>query len=115
MPESVCLSLILGNALGRSLLLSSNSSWCICLTDPCGSRRKPSADKRNFVVVRTPPAGLVLRVGFSTSIGRSLLARLSVPILELPVCPLIRQKSKSLCLAHVTAMQPAEEPEADGY
>jgi len=29
--------------------------------------------------------------------------------------PLIRQKSRSLCLAHVTAMQPAEEPEADGY
>jgi hypothetical protein len=27
----------------------------------------------------------------------------------------VRQKSKSLCLAHVTAMQPAEEPEADGY
>ena len=36
----------LGNALGRSLSPSSNSSWCICFTDPCASRRKPSADKR---------------------------------------------------------------------
>src|SRR5271154_591743 len=61
MPESGCLSMILGNALGRSLSLSSNFSWCICFTDPCGSRRKPSADKRNLVVVRPPPAGLVLR------------------------------------------------------
>jgi hypothetical protein len=25
---------------------SSNSSWRICFTDPCGSRRKPSADER---------------------------------------------------------------------
>src|SRR5260370_30431179 len=50
MPESVCLSMILGNALGRSLSPSSNSSWCICFTDPCGSRRKPIADKRNIVV-----------------------------------------------------------------
>src|SRR5271170_6792232 len=39
------LNMILGNALGRSLLLSSNSSWCICFTDPCGSRPKPSADR----------------------------------------------------------------------
>jgi NADPH:quinone reductase-like Zn-dependent oxidoreductase len=38
------LSMILGNALGRSLSPSSNSSRCICFTDPCGSRRKPSAD-----------------------------------------------------------------------
>src|SRR5258708_31753833 len=44
MPESVCLSMILVNALGRSLSPSFNSSWCICFTDPCGSRRKPSAD-----------------------------------------------------------------------
>src|SRR5713226_9726512 len=50
MPESVCLSMILGNALGRSLSLSSNSSWCICFTDPCGSR-KPSGNKRNIVLV----------------------------------------------------------------
>src|SRR5713226_5704532 len=49
MPESVCLSMILGNALGRSLSLSSNSSWCICFTDPCGSR-KPSGNKRNIVL-----------------------------------------------------------------
>ena len=48
MPESVCLSMILGNALGRSLSPSSSSSWCICFTDPCGSRRKPSADKRTL-------------------------------------------------------------------
>src|SRR6202043_2124463 len=48
MPESVCLSMILGNALGRSLSPSSNSSWCICFTDPCGSRRKPSADRRTL-------------------------------------------------------------------
>jgi hypothetical protein len=47
-PGSVCLSMILGNALGRSLSSSSNSSWCICFTDPCGSRRKPSADKRRL-------------------------------------------------------------------
>src|SRR5271163_3432935 len=48
MPESACLSMILGNALGRSLSPSSNSSWCICFTDPCGSRRKPSAGKRTL-------------------------------------------------------------------
>src|ERR1700674_5515914 len=48
MLESVCLSMILGNALGRSLSPSSNSSWCICFTDPCGSRRKPSADNRRW-------------------------------------------------------------------
>ena len=47
-PESVYLSMILGNALGRSLSPSSNSSRCICFTDPCGSRRKPSADKRTL-------------------------------------------------------------------
>jgi hypothetical protein len=46
MPESVCFSMIWGNALGHSLLPSSNSSWCIYFTDPCGSCRKPSADKR---------------------------------------------------------------------
>src|SRR6266852_6248783 len=34
MPESVCFSMILGNALGRSLSLSSNSSWCICFREP---------------------------------------------------------------------------------
>src|SRR5712671_4923807 len=50
MPESVCLSKILGNPLGRSLSPFSNSSWCICFTDPCGSRRKPIADKRNIVI-----------------------------------------------------------------
>src|ERR1700731_3440071 len=48
MPESVCLSMILENALGRSLSPSSNSSWCICFTDPCGLRRKPSSDKRTL-------------------------------------------------------------------
>src|ERR1700683_590092 len=37
MPKSACLSMILGNALGHSLSRSSNSSWSICLTDPCGS------------------------------------------------------------------------------
>src|ERR1700739_2228304 len=46
MPESVCLRLILGNALGRSSPPSSNSSWYICFTGPSRSRRKPSADKR---------------------------------------------------------------------
>ena len=51
MPESVCLSMILGNARGLSLSPSSNSSGCICFTDPCGSRRKPSVDKRNIVSV----------------------------------------------------------------
>src|SRR5580693_6248177 len=59
MPESVCFSMIFGNGLGRSFSPSSNSSWCTCFTYPCGSRRKPSADKRNFVVIRPPPAGLV--------------------------------------------------------
>ena len=34
--ESVCLSVILGNALGRSLSPSSNSSWCICFANRCG-------------------------------------------------------------------------------
>jgi NAD(P)-dependent dehydrogenase (short-subunit alcohol dehydrogenase family) len=41
-------NMIWGNALGRSLSPSSNSSWCICFTDPCGSRRNPSADKRTL-------------------------------------------------------------------
>ena len=35
----------LGKCAGRSLSPSSNSSSCICFTDPCGSRRKPSAAK----------------------------------------------------------------------
>src|SRR5258708_1927088 len=48
MPESVCLSTILENAPGRSLSPSSNSSWCICFTDPCGSCRKPSADNARY-------------------------------------------------------------------
>src|SRR5271170_1350998 len=61
MPESVCFSMIFGNGLGRSFSPSSNSSWCTCFTYPCGSRRRPSADKRNFVVIRPPPAGLVPR------------------------------------------------------
>jgi hypothetical protein len=46
--ESVCFSMIFGNALGRSFSPSSNSSWCICFTYPCGSCRKPSADKRTL-------------------------------------------------------------------
>src|SRR5271169_2935823 len=50
MPESVCFNMICGNSQGRSFSRSSNSSWCICFTDPRGSRRKPSADKRNIVV-----------------------------------------------------------------
>jgi hypothetical protein len=54
-PESVCLNMILGNALGRSLLLSSNSSWCICFTDPRGLRRKPSADRLSPNVVPVAP------------------------------------------------------------
>jgi hypothetical protein len=36
MPGSACLSMMSGNALGRSLSPSSNSSWCICFTNPCG-------------------------------------------------------------------------------
>jgi hypothetical protein len=35
----------LGKCAGPSFSPFSNSSWCICFTDPCGSRRKPSADK----------------------------------------------------------------------
>ena len=47
------LSMTLGNALGLSLSPSSNSSWCICFTDPCGSCRKPSADTELcFQIVR---------------------------------------------------------------
>src|ERR1700682_3380981 len=45
MPESVCLSMILGDALGRSFSPSSNSSWSICFTNPCGSRHKPNVDE----------------------------------------------------------------------
>jgi len=48
MPESVYFSVIFGNALGRSFSPSSNSSWCICFTYPCGSRRKPSAHNRTL-------------------------------------------------------------------
>jgi hypothetical protein len=48
MPESDCLSMILGNARGRSLSLSSNSSWCICFTGPCRTRRKRSANNRTL-------------------------------------------------------------------
>src|SRR5580658_4497346 len=46
MPESVCLIVMRENALGRSLLPSSNSSWSICFTDPCGSHHKASAGER---------------------------------------------------------------------
>ena len=51
MPESVCMKTILGNALGRSLSLSSNSSWCICFTDPCRSHHKPGTDSPNVATV----------------------------------------------------------------
>jgi hypothetical protein len=61
MPESVCLSMILGNALGRSLSPSSNSSWCICFADPCGSRRKSSADKRSTLRPGTSKFAPVVR------------------------------------------------------
>jgi hypothetical protein len=40
MPESACSSTILGNALGRSLSLSSNSSWCICFTDHAANQAR---------------------------------------------------------------------------
>ena len=45
MPESVCLSVIPGNALGRSLSLSSNLRGVSGFTNPCGSPRKPSANR----------------------------------------------------------------------
>src|SRR5258707_8472002 len=48
MPESVCFNMICGNSLGRSFSPSSNSPWYICFTDPRGSRRKPSANKRTL-------------------------------------------------------------------
>src|ERR1700730_9640025 len=48
MPESVCFSMILGNALGRFFSPSFNSLWCTCFTDPCGSQRKPSANERTL-------------------------------------------------------------------
>jgi hypothetical protein len=50
MPESVCFSMIFGNALGRSFSPCSNSSWRICFTYSCGTRRKPGTDKRNIVI-----------------------------------------------------------------
>ena len=31
-----------------SLLMAMYAAWCICFTDPCGSRRKPSADERTL-------------------------------------------------------------------
>ena len=46
MPESGCMSTILGNALGRSSSLSSNSSRCIWFTNPCVSRRKASTNSK---------------------------------------------------------------------
>src|ERR1700677_1687827 len=53
MPESVCLSMILGNALGRSLSPPSNSSWCICFTDPSArSQRESELTKGNSYVHR---------------------------------------------------------------
>src|SRR5271168_4921528 len=59
MPGSVCLSMIWGNSLGRSLLPSSNSLWCICFTDPRGSHRKPSADEPQCRALSPDfPAGL---------------------------------------------------------
>ena len=36
----------LGKCAGPLFIAVLNSSWCICFTDPCGSRRKPSANKR---------------------------------------------------------------------
>src|SRR5580693_5621048 len=96
MPESVCFSMIFGNALGRSFSASSNSSWCICFTDPCGSRRKPT-DNRNFVLVRPPPAGLVLRsrpvftnpvhLEVKPAMGNSEIAKLGSGV-KLPRCRL---------------------------
>ena len=38
----------LGKCAGPSFSPSSNSSWCIGFTDPCGAARKPSADKRTL-------------------------------------------------------------------
>src|SRR5712671_1434252 len=55
MPESVCLSMILGNAPGRSLSPSSNSSWCICFTDPCGSGTAKIAESELDVRVNVTP------------------------------------------------------------
>jgi hypothetical protein len=42
----------LGKCAGPLLLLSSNSSSCICFKDPCGSRRKPNADRLSPDAVR---------------------------------------------------------------
>jgi hypothetical protein len=44
MPQSVCLSVMWGSALGRSSSPPCNFSWFICLSDLCGSRRRSSAD-----------------------------------------------------------------------
>src|ERR1700686_1704851 len=57
MPELVCLSMILGNALGHSLSRSSNSSWCICFTDASTPKMITLTHsyerKRDFVMSQT--------------------------------------------------------------
>src|SRR6266403_549701 len=91
MPESVCLSMILGNALGRSLSPSSNSSWCICFTDPCGRRRKPSADKRNIVIdgiggeVLREAFGALALEGSLTTLGYSASRKTTIDVPNLIV------------------------------
>src|SRR6266446_233448 len=88
MPETVCLSMILGNALGRSLSPSSNSSWCICFTDPCGSRRTPSADKRNIVVdgIGGEVLSEALALGGSlTTLGYSASRKTTIDVTDLIV------------------------------
>src|ERR1700722_54880 len=58
MPESVCLSMILGNALGHSLLPSSNSSRCINFADPYRSKN----NNENHVRARNSFAGAIASV-----------------------------------------------------
>ena len=36
----------LGKCAGPLFIAALQSSWCICFTDPCGSRRKPRAENR---------------------------------------------------------------------
>ena len=89
MPESVCLLHDLGKCWAASLSPSSKSSWCICFTDPCGSRRKPSPDKRNIVVdgiggeVLSAALKALALGGSLTTLGYSASRKATIDVTEL--------------------------------
>jgi len=96
MLESVCLSMILGNAPGRSLSPCSNSSWCICFTDPCGPRRKPRTDSGDIQKLRDRTE--LVGEDLDTSEARFHRVPRSAPEIRNPTSNLLfRQSSRCYC------------------